>query len=84
MRKLGLRACGLEADIPRSMAVKNRYLAELSLLRLCIENSSSMFIIMQITCFWKVFAAYAMMMPWHPVYPVEFLHLAHVELSARR
>ena len=46
MRKLGLRACGAEADIPRSVVVKNRYLAELSLLGLCIENSSSMFIIM--------------------------------------
>ena len=46
MRKLGLRACGAEADIPRPMAVKNRYLTELSLLGLCIENSSSMFIIM--------------------------------------
>ena len=41
MRKLGLRACGAEADIPRSVAVKNRYLAELSLLELYIENSSS-------------------------------------------
>ena len=41
MRKLGLRACGAEADIQRSVAVKNRYLAELSLLELYIENSSS-------------------------------------------
>ena len=46
MRKLGLLACGSEADIPRSVAVKNSYLAEVSLLELCIENSSSMFIIM--------------------------------------
>ena len=44
MRKLGLRACCVEADIPRSVAVKNSYLAELSLLGLYIENSSSMFI----------------------------------------
>ena len=41
MRKLGLRPCGAEADIPRSVAVKYRYLAELSLLELYIENSSS-------------------------------------------
>ena len=44
MRKLGLRACGAEADIPRSVAVKNRYVAELSLLGLYIENNSNMFI----------------------------------------
>ena len=41
MRKLGLRACGAVADIPRTVAVKNRYLAELSLLELYIEKSSS-------------------------------------------
>ena len=72
MRKLGLRACGAEADIPRSVAVKNRYLAELSLLQLYIENSSScLYVDHNDTCFSKVFAAYAMMTPWHPVYPVE-------------
>ena len=42
--KLGLRACGAKVDVPRSVAVKNRYLEKLSLLGLYIENSSSMFV----------------------------------------